>query len=398
MKIAVIGCGVGGQAAALFLRREGHDVEIFERFPEAKPVGAGLLLQPPGQAALDELGLFRDLSFKGAHITRLFGATTSQRIVLDLEYANHRTDYAGLGVHRAHLFEALHGAVNAAALPVHLDSAIVDIDDPSRPALTTVNGDRHGPFDLVVIAEGAQSQLRKKLARRARAPAYRFGALWAICPDPHRRFARTLWQKFEGPDKMIGVLPVGHAPGNGDAQHVALFWSLELHKYEDWKRTGLVPWKAELRTLWPELDPLLDHIGDPEQLTLASYYDVVVRPWQRGRCVFIGDAAHGTSPQLGQGANLALIDAWALAHTLKHEANVERALARYEHMRRSHVGYYQLASRWLTPFFQSHNRLLSLLRDAFMGPSCHLALTGDMMVTTLSGVRRFPFGLWRPPE
>ena len=398
MKIAVIGCGVGGQAAALFLHREGHAVEIFERFPEARPIGAGLLLQPPGQAALDELGLFRALAPKGAHITRLFGCTTTQRIVLDLEYANHRTDYAGLGIHRAHLFEALHGAVQTVSLTVHLDSAIVDVEQTSRPTLITKSGAKHGPFDLVVVAEGAQSQLRKRLAPHARAPVYRFGALWATCPDPHGRFARTLWQKFEGPDKMIGVLPIGHAPGSGDTQHVALFWSLELDKFDEWRRAGLAPWKTELLSLWPEIAPLLDHIVDLEQLTLASYYDVVVRPWRFGRCIFIGDAAHGTSPQLGQGANLALVDAWTLAHALARQTDVDRALAGYERMRRGHVGYYQLASRWLTPFFQSHNRALGALRDAFMGPFCHLSATGDMMVTTLSGVRCLPFGLWQPPE
>src|SRR5262245_44956466 len=137
MKIAVIGCGVGGQAAALFLQRDGHAVEIFERFPEARPVGAGLLLQPPGQAALDELGLFRALAPKGARVSRLFGCTTTQRIVLDLEYANHRTDYAGLGLHRAHLFEALHGAVRSAAIPIHLATPIIAVEQHSLPMIVT---------------------------------------------------------------------------------------------------------------------------------------------------------------------------------------------------------------------------------------------------------------------
>ncbi len=109
-------------------------------------------------------------------------------------------------------------------------------------------------------------------------------------------------------------------------------------------------------------------------------------------------AAHGTSPQLGQGANLALVDAWTLSDALAQHNDIEAALERYEHVRRGHVGYYQLASRWLTPFFQSHNRALPALRDAFMGPFCRLPLAGDIMVTTLSGVRCLPFGLWQPPN
>ncbi len=397
MKIAVVGCGVGGQAAALFLNRQGHEVEIFERFPEAKPVGAGLLLQPPGQAALAELGLFRQLAPKGARVDRLFGRTTSNRTVLDLEYANYRTDYAGLGIHRAHLFEALHGAVRDEAIPLHLGATIADIADVERPMLIEQNGERHGPFDLVVIAEGAHSLLRKKLHPRARDPAYRWGALWVTCPDPGGHFAGTLWQKFKGAEKMLGVLPVGLVPGGNGVPHVAMFWSLRLDQFEPWRRQGLDAWKAEVGMLWPETAPLLDRIVEADQLTLASYCDVVIRTWRKGRCLFIGDAAHGTSPQLGQGANLALVDAWTLADVLSKESNVQTALARYERTRRAHVGYYQLASRALTPFFQSHSRVLGGLRDAFMGPICRWPLTGDMMVATLSGVRCLPFGTWQPP-
>lgn len=387
MKIAVIGCGVGGQAAALFLNRQGHDVEIFERFPEAKPVGAGLLLQPPGQQALAELGLFRQLAPKGARIDRLYGRTTADRPVLDLAYSNYRTDCAGLGIHRAHLFDALHGAVREAAIPLHLGTTISEVADI----------DRRGRFDLVIIAEGAHSVLRKKLDARAHDPTYRWGALWVTCPDPGGRFAGTLWQKFKGAEKMLGVLPIGQVPDGNGVPHVAMFWSLRLDRYDEWRAKGIDAWKTEVATLWPETATLLDHITDADQLTLASYCDVVMRSWRKGRCLFIGDAAHGTSPQLGQGANLALIDAWTLADVLSKESNIDRALARYERARRPHVGYYQLASRALTPFFQSHSRVLGGLRDAFMGPLCRLPLTGDIMVATLSGVRCWPYGTWQPP-
>ncbi|MEQ1864508.1 MAG: NAD(P)/FAD-dependent oxidoreductase [Micropepsaceae bacterium] len=397
MKIAVIGCGIGGQAAGLFLNRRGHQVEIFERFPEAKPVGAGLLLQPPGQAALAELGLFRQLAPKGARVQRLYGRTTTNRTVLDLEYSNYRTDYAGLGIHRAHLFEALHGAVRDADLPLHLAATITDIVDLERPALVEQTGKRHGPFDLVVVAEGAHSLLRKKLHPSARDPAYRWGALWVTCPDPDNHFAGTLWQKFKGAEKMLGVLPIGEVPGGNGVPHVAMFWSLRLDQFEAWRKQGFDAWKTEVRAIWPETAPLLDRIVDADQLTLASYCDVVMRNWRKGRCLFIGDAAHGTSPQLGQGANLALVDAWTLADILSQDSNIDTALARYERTRRPHVGYYQLASRALTPFFQSHSRVLSGMRDAFMGPFCRLPLTGDMMVSTLSGVRCLPFGTWQPP-
>lgn len=397
MKIAVIGCGVGGQAAALFLTRAGHQVEIFERFPEAKPVGAGLLLQPPGQAALAELGLLRALAPKGARVDRLFGRTTSNRTVLDLEYANYRTDYAGLGMHRAHLFEALNTAVVDAGIPVRLGTTVTDIPDTAAPVLVANDGARFGPFELVIVAEGAHSTLRRKLQPPRRDPTYPWGALWATCPDADNRFAGTLWQMFKGAEKMLGVLPVGQVPGGEAVPHVAMFWSLRLDSHEAWKQSGLEAWKAEVGTLWPDVVPLLAHISSADQLTLASYCDVVMRRWRKDRCLFIGDAAHGTSPQLGQGANLALVDAWTLAHVLPLGGEVDAALAHYERMRRGHVCYYQLASRCLTPFFQSNSRMLAHVRDTFMGGFCRHPLTADLMTSTLAGVRCLPLGRWHPP-
>lgn len=70
MRIGIVGCGIAGQAAAIALARSGHDVTIVERFEQARPVGAGLLLQPSGQLALARLGL-RDTAFQwGAPVER----------------------------------------------------------------------------------------------------------------------------------------------------------------------------------------------------------------------------------------------------------------------------------------------------------------------------------------
>jgi 2-polyprenyl-6-methoxyphenol hydroxylase-like FAD-dependent oxidoreductase len=86
------------------------------------------------------------------------------------------------------------------------------------------------------------------------------------------------------------------------------------------------------------------------------------RPF-RGPFALIGDAAHATSPQLGQGANNALLDALALADALDATGDVAQALASYAHIRRRHVRFYQLASAAMTPFFQSDSRVLADLRD-----------------------------------
>ena len=103
--------------------------------------------------------------------------------------------------------------------------------------------------------------------------------------------------------------------------------------------------------------------------------------------LFIGDAAHGTSPQLGQGANLGLMDAYTLATSLAETGDLLSALLLFERRRAATVRYYRQASHLLTPFFQSHLAPLGWLRDAFMGPTHHVPGMRQMMGSTLAGTR-----------
>src|SRR3546814_7115804 len=86
-------------------------------------------------------------------------------------------------------------------------------------------------------------------------------------------------------------------------------------------------------------------------LPISRYRDTIMRRWHRGRVVLIGDAAHAMSPQLGQGVNMALLDAKAFTAALRDTASMETALDTYQRERRAHVWIYQLWSRWLTPVF-----------------------------------------------
>ena len=104
--------------------------------------------------------------------------------------------------------------------------------------------------------------------------------------------------------------------------------------------------------------------------------------------LFIGDAAHGTSPQLGQGANLGLLDAHALFCALAESDDLASALALFAKRRSSTVRFYRQASHLLTPFFQSRLAPLGWLRDAFMGFGCHLPGLRPLMGSTLAGTRR----------
>lgn len=352
-------------AAALLLVRDGHRVTLFERFAAPRPLGSGLMLQPTGLAVLAKLGLAETALAAGARVDRLFGATAgSARTVLDVRYSALRRDAFGIGIHRAALFELLHGAVRAAGVPLETDREVVGSTSlGARRALCFRDGSRSPGFDLVVDALGARTTLAPQAGH-----ALAYGALWASLPWPASGFdAAALQQRYRRASVMAGVLPIGRAP-EAQGKCAAFFWSLRADRLDAWREAGLDAWKADVEALWPETRSLLDSIRTADQLTFARYAHRTLRDPVEPMLVHIGDAWHSTSPQLGQGANMALLDAWALALGLRESETVDTACARAIALRRRHIRLYQAMSRVFTPVYQSDGHLLPLLRDRLVGP------------------------------
>lgn len=387
LEIAVIGCGTAGPAAAVLLARAGHAVTAFERVAEPVPVGAGILLQPSGMVALARLGLLEELVAVGAPVRRLHGITHRGRTVLDLRYGRLDPLLIGLGLQRGALFSRLYSALGLAGVTVLTDRSIERIRAAGdRATLADERGRSYGPFDLVVVADGARSLLRRRSGLVRRAHQYPWGAVWAMVPGAEGQFEDTLFQVYRGAARMVGFLPSGRAEPGNSTPRTSIFWSLRAEDLRSWRERGLEGWKREVLGLWPRAEPLLAQLRDSDELAFAPYYDVRMRRWHEGPTVFIGDSGHAMSPQLGQGANLALCDALVLADCLAQHAELGIALRRYSRLRRRQLRYYQWASRWLTPFFQSQLAPLGWLRDALLGPLSRGPLS-RLMLTTLAGLR-----------
>jgi len=387
--IGVAGCGPAGLAAALLLARDGHRVRLYERFDAPRPVGSGLMLQPTGLAVLGELGLAEGAAAAGQRIERLFGkAEPAGATVLDVRYDWLRTPgLRGVGIHRAGLFGLLHDAVTAAAIPVETGRAVRSVADGRLLFEGGASSDRH---DLIVDCLGARSPLTSQPAR-----TLAYGALWASLDWCGGFDAHALEQRYVEANRMTGVLPIGRAPGRERPQ-AAFFWLLRSDRLAEWRDSGLESWKAEVRALWPATAPLLDQIGDIDQLTFARYAHRTLRRPAAPGLIHIGDSWHSTSPQLGQGANMALLDAWALAKALREESELERGLARAVSLRRLHVRLYQALSAVFTPAYQSDSRMLPFIRDRIVPPFGRLwpatRIQAAMVAGTFGGPLR-PLGL-----
>ena len=107
LRIAIVGYGTAGQAAAVLLARDGHRIDVFERAPEPGPVGAGFLLQPSGLQVLWRMGLLAQVLAHGARVDRLYGETPCGRAVMDMRYAGLDARLYGVGLQRGALFLSL---------------------------------------------------------------------------------------------------------------------------------------------------------------------------------------------------------------------------------------------------------------------------------------------------
>jgi 2-polyprenyl-6-methoxyphenol hydroxylase-like FAD-dependent oxidoreductase len=385
LDIAIIGAGVGGLASATALTRAGHRVVVYERFSASRPIGSGLMLQPPGLAALERLGLRGAIEVLGARIERLHGRNARGAVVFDLAYADLDPSLYAVGVHRAALHGVLWDAFAASGAAIETGWTIADLAPGAegRVRLVDAQGRASPAFDLVVDASGARSALRR-LTTAAKASEFTYGAVWASAPDLDIAPAK-LEQRYVAARIMIGHLPVGRISAEA-APLVALFWSLKPAEHASW-RAGFEAWREEAARLWPALTPLITGLGGPDDFTLATYVQFTARRPFRGALALIGDAAHATSPQFGQGANFALLDALSLADALDAASDVETALKTYARLRRGHVRFYQLASALMTPSFQSDARALAALRDLTFDRMKYVPWLGQEMLRTLAGLK-----------
>lgn len=386
--IAIVGCGVAGLASAIFLGRLGHRITVFEKFEHPQAVGAGILLQPSGQIVLQQLGLLDAMKNRSSIIDGLVGHNEKGKLIMDVHYADQWPNAFGLGVHRANLFQLLWDMAIEMNIEVEAGVGVEDIEKlaGNSARLISSNGTTLGKFDAAIVANGTQSDLRRCIGVRQKCTPYPWGALWAICDNKDNQFTHQLLQRYRGASTMIGVLPTGVHPVSG-SNCMSFFWSMRSDQYSKWLDSNFEHWKESVLGHWPELSTLLEEFPRQDALTFANYGDVVMQRWNHGNIVCIGDAAHGMSPQLGQGTNLALIDAMVLGECIEISTDLPAAFNDYSRKRQQHLRFYTLASRGLTPLFQSHSVAASWLRDITFPWLTRIPFAHKQSLRTIAGIK-----------
>ncbi|WP_299322744.1 NAD(P)/FAD-dependent oxidoreductase [Parasphingopyxis sp.] len=382
-EIGIAGCGPGGLAAALFLHRLGHRITLFERFEEPRPVGSGLLVQPSGLEVLETLGLAAPIRERGARIDFLKGTSIpSGKRALDVRYGALRGDACAYGVHRALLFGTLYDAVRAEGIAIETGRTVTAVDiDTGGGRFDFADGATSARFDCLIDALGARTPLAPPSGRDLA-----YGALWATLDWPHdvSFLDDALDQRYRRAHEMVGVMPIGLRPSN-DKQGAAFFWSVRADQIEALHAGGTAKWRDTVLALWPETAPLLDQIADTRDMVFAHYAHRTVRRPVSARFAHLGDAWHSTSPQLGQGANMALLDAAGLASAFHRHTDIADALAYYAWLRTNHIQIYQALSCVFTPLYQAGDGLRPFIRDQLVHWFAGLWPARNLVAAIVSG-------------
>ncbi len=384
LNIGIAGCGPAGLAAALMLHRSGHQITLFDQFDEPGPVGSGLMIQPTGMAVLVKLGLANEVARRGSRIRGLKGLEEHGRTALDAHYDKLGLAGAfGIGIHRASLFTVLYAAVQHEGIQIETGRAIAASSiNASGRSLSFTDGSKSCAFDLIVDASGWQTVFDDTPKN-----ILPFGAIWASLPveadDPYD--LGLLEQRYRRAGQMVGVLPIGSRTVDGH-QEAAFFWSLKVADHAAWCATPIDEWKAQVRALWPETLPLLDRITSRDQLTFARYAHRTAKRPVGKRMIAIGDSWHSASPQLGQGANMALLDAWSLQRGLAEGRTLGEALRLAKGWRRDHVDIYQWITAFFTPLYQSDGSIEPWLRDRILAPLSQVWPISRIQALLMSGM------------
>ena len=352
MKIGINGGGIGGLAAAIALRKAGHEVEVYEQATDYRRVGADINLTPNAVRALKSLGVFAALEETAARpthrISRMWdtGAETSRLEMADA--AEQKYGAPQLTIHRADLLNALrrHLPDNV----VLLGRRIEGIDNTGPRPIVRFDGGETRTVDVLIGADGIHSPTRTALFGPEH-PQFTGLVSYRAVVDRKKLNLPNLdaFTKWWGPtpDLQIVTFPLN----KGKETFVFATTSQGDWRHESWTMPGDV---AELRRAYagfhPEARALLDAC---ESVTKSALYVRDPLPaWSVGRVTLLGDACHPMTPFMAQGACMAIEDAVVLGRALTgvSEAAVPAALQRYENARKERTARVQLGSRgneWL---------------------------------------------------
>lgn len=334
----IVGAGIGGLTLGIAVQRRGLSVEIVERAESFAPVGAGIGLVANALACLDLIGLKDELlatgyPFEFAHVT-----DESGREITSTGFADLGLPIQGVAMHRAVLHDIL--LREAQGIEIRLATTVDRVESQGSSVSVSFSDGSQGSYNLIVGCDGVHSRMRTLLFD-AREPEYVGYFSWRAIVKRPKQVACPI--EMWGRGRRLGLIPISE-------NELYFFTTLNAlpvgrDASGDPPEKRVARFHDAFKTFGGSAPSVLEQIEHPEQLIPTDLEDVVLNTWIRGRFALLGDAAHAMTPNLGQGAAMAIEDAIVLGRLLAESRSIEDAFASYQSARFSRVRSMQRRSR-----------------------------------------------------
>lgn len=346
-RVLIVGAGIGGLTAALYLHQLGFVVQLYEQTDRATGDGAGIQLSPNATRVLHDIGLANavaSIASEPGSIDIQHWRTGKRVTTLQLTYgAEADESFPYYHVHRGELLACLSQAATSASIPVHRGIRIDNVGVAENHAWIS-GPDIHEKGALIIGADGVHSSVRRGLFGPD-TPVFSGHVAWRGLIAAESLSSKALASRsvlWWGPRKHVVHYPVGKG------LHVNVVCVVRARSWnsESWTERGD---RRELTAVFRGWhDDVIQLIGgiDPEACyRWGLFHHPPLKQWSRGRVTLLGDACHSTLPYLAQGAAMAIEDSAALAQCIKRSVSIEKGLQAYERVRRKRATGIQRISR-----------------------------------------------------
>lgn len=352
MKVAIIGAGIGGLTLAIALKKAGISFVVYEATAAIKPVGAGIAIANNAMQVYRHLGVDKALTDKGVRISTVM-LTDMELAVLDqtsLASFEQKYQLANIAIHRSALHHVLLEAVGLENIQLNKRLQEINTDEHGQYHLE-FEDETHAVHTFVIGADGLRSRVRQLVfgtyaLRNAKQVCWR-GVLPFTLPTPYANTAVESW----GRGKRLGFVQLNE-------KQTYWYFLIDEGRYKPHTSVGDY---VEDCPLW--IKEMIQQT-DASAIHCDRIYDL--KPfsnWYHNRVCLIGDAAHATTPNLGQGACQAIEDVYVISKLLERYP-LEEALQRFPALRRSKAHAIVRDSWTLGQIAQFRHPLLVLIRNA----------------------------------
>ena len=330
--VLVIGGGIGGLTAGIALRRKGFDVEIIERDAEWSVYGVGIIQQNNVVRAVAELGVIDDYVNAGFGFDHVKIFLPNGTEVAHIPTPALTENYpASVGIGRPALQQVLGDRAKSSGARIRLGITADKINDTGSKVDVTFSDGTAGSYDLVIGADGLYSQTRNLLFPDAPQPEFTGQSVWRY--------------NFKRPKEVQGLWVYNGTPGIG----LVPMTDELMYMYVTTAEPGnpripdenlAIEMRKRMTTPSPVVQALVDQVTDNDGVVYRPLEWLMLEgPWHKGRIALLGDAVHGTTPHLGQGAGLAIEDSLVIADELSKAATPEEAFQKYRDRRYERCNY-----------------------------------------------------------